>query len=72
MIKQVLKFLTLQNKLPLYGLYDSNNQLLATVLQKTKDANIHEIFFYGGDKHGKTMLTEGNIDGLMEKVGELF
>lgn len=73
MIKQTLKsngFFNAAKGLKKYTLEDANGYLVATVNQKTKDADIHEVLWYGGDKHGKSSLTDGGIDGLMEFVGE--
>ena len=53
-----------------YALQDANKNLIATVVQKTKDKNIHEVLWYGGEKHGESELTEGGIESLMNFVGE--
>lgn len=50
-----------------YALY-SNNEFVATVVQKTEDENIHLVLWYGGDRHGKSDLTECGMDGLMDFV----
>jgi hypothetical protein len=52
-----------------YSLCDANSNLIATVVQKTKDKNIHEILWFGGEKHGKSDLIDGGIEGLMNFVG---
>ena len=73
MIKQTLKasgFFNASKGLKSYNLENGACALIATVNQKTTDGNIHQVLWYGGDKHGKSSLTEGGIDGLMEFVGQ--
>mgnify|MGYP003407738891 FL=1 len=53
-----------------YSLLDKNGGLIATVQQRTEDGNIHCVCWYGGDKHGKSSLTDGGIEGLMDFVGQ--
>lgn len=49
-----------------YCLYNGKNELIATVHQRSIDANIHRVNWYGGEMHGKSVLTEGGIDGMMD------
>lgn len=53
-----------------YTLENAEGDLIATVVQKTRDANIHQVLWYGGEKHGKSDLTEGGVVGLMEFVAQ--
>jgi hypothetical protein len=73
MIKQTLKLAGLFDAvkgLKQYTVEDESGELIATVVQKTQDANIHQVLWYGGDRHGKSDLTEGGVEGLMEFIGE--
>lgn len=72
MVKQKLinrGFFDATKGLKLYSLEDGQGELIATVVQKTRDANIHQVLWYGGENHGKSDLTEGGVDGLMEFIG---
>jgi hypothetical protein len=73
LVNQTLKNIGYHNAakgLKKFTVEDALGQLIATVVQKTQDANIHEVLWYGGHKHGKSELTEGGVDGLMNFVGE--
>lgn len=73
MVKQILKvngFFNASKGLKKYTIEDAGGSLIATVNQKTKDGDIHEVLWYGGDKHGKSDLVEGGVEGLMDFVGD--
>jgi hypothetical protein len=73
MYKQILNnagYYNAAKNLKQYTLEDSQGNLLATIVQKTIDGDIHEILWYGGQRHGKSSLTEGGLEGLMNFVGE--
>lgn len=69
MVKQTLKsngYYKADKKLKQYVLGGAEGKMIALVNQKTSDENIHEILWL----NGKSDLTEGGIDGVMEFVGE--
>lgn len=73
MIAQTLKkngYHDAAKRLKKYTVENAKGELIATVVQKTKDANIHQVLWYGGNKHGKSDITEGGLDGLMTFIGE--
>ena len=54
-----------------YNAKNSDGELIATVQQRSEDGNIHRIMWVGGERHGKSTLTEGGIDGLMDELGRV-
>lgn len=51
-----------------YSIKDDSGELIATICPATKDLNIFRISWFGGDKHGKQDLSEGNLAGAMEFI----
>ena len=52
-----------------FSIKNAKGELIATVVAASKDGYIARICWYGGERHGKTDLAEGGLEGAMEFIG---